>query len=205
MKSTTNKTYRDGLQGLRSQLWELLPAQALSVFDQDAEQLQAQYPSILKVSVGDSAPVFKLPNAVGKEVDLQYLLSKGKVVLVFYRGSWCPYCNLQLALYQEQLDTIESLGAKLVAISPQNPDSSFSMQEKNALRFEVLSDAANEVARQYTSVFKYGQAPYQAMAELGYDFDSFYADASREIPVPAVFIIHQEGSIRFAKAEGGDY
>ena len=97
------------------------------------------------------------------------------------------------------------MGATLVAISPQNPDASLDMQQKNELEFEVLSDIGNTVARSYTTVFRYGDAPLQAMKDLGYDFHSFYADESGEIPVPATFVIAPDGKIAIACSEGGDY
>lgn len=183
----------------------MLPASSLSVFESDANALQAAHQHILKLNVGDKAPPFSLSNAVGERVTLQSLLKKGKVVLTFYRGTWCPYCNLQLNQYQNVLEDINRLGANLVAVSPQTPDESLNMKEKNELGFEVLSDNSNMVARQFTSVFKNGEAPIEAMAALGIDFDNHYSDDSRELPVPAVFIIEQDYTLSFAKAIGGDY
>lgn len=199
------KSYQESLSGLQEQLTEMLPAEALDVFETDANQLQKNHPSVLKVKVGDRAPAFVLPNAVGETVQLADLLQQGQVVLTFYRGTWCPYCNLQLSLYQKSLDSIHQRGASLVAISPQTPDQSLSIKEKNELQFEVLSDAGNQVARQYTTVFRYADAPLATMGELGYDFDSFYSDDSHELPIPAVFVIDQQGYVVFAQSEGGDY
>ena len=125
--------------------------------------------------------------------------------MTFYRGTWCPYCNLQLNQYQQALPSIKNAGAQLVAISPQTPDESLNIKEKNELQFEVLSDNGNIVARQYTTVFKNGEEPINTMTALGFDFDAHYSDDSREIPVPAVFIIEQNGTISFAKTAGGDY
>ena len=107
--------------------------------------------------------------------------------------------------YQQILPEIHAANANLVAISPQTPDSSLDIKEKNELQFEVLSDNGNIIARQFTTVFKNGEAPLATMRELGFDFDSFYADDSKELPVPATFIIEQDGSISFAQSEGGDY
>ena len=205
METRTIPSYKEGLKELREQLKEMLPSDALATFDNDAEQLENRHTSILKLDKGDKAPDFSLVNAVGETVRLSDLLQKGKVVLTFYRGAWCPYCNLQLKQYQQILDEIKKCSASLVAVSPQTPDSSLSIKETNELEFEVLSDNGNIVARQFTKVFKNGDAPIKAMTDLGYDYDSFYGDDSREIPVPAVFIINEEGIISFAKAEGGDY
>lgn len=205
MEERTIPSYKEGLKELREQLKEMLPSDALTTFDNDAEQLAHTHKSILKLNRGNKAPDFSLINAIGETVRLSDLLRKGKVVLTFYRGAWCPYCNLQLKQYQQILNEIKERGASLVAVSPQTPDSSLSIKETNELEFEVLSDNGNIVARQFTTVFKNDDAPIQAMTDLGYDYDSFYGDDSREIPVPAVFIINEEGIITFAKAEGGDY
>jgi len=205
MKNRTTPSYKDGLNELRSQLNEMLPSDALATFDNDAKQLGNTHTSILKLNIGDKAPDFSLVNAVGETVRLNDFLQKGKVVLTFYRGTWCPYCNLQLNQYQQILNEIKEKGASLIAISSQTPDSSLSIKETNELEFEVLSDNGNIVARQFTTIFKNGDAPIQAMTDLGYDYDGFYGDDSREIPVPAVFIIDQNGILTFAKTEGGDY
>lgn len=198
-------TYQEGLSELRGNLSKMLPEEALGLFDTDAENLQKTHTTILKANVGDKATDFSLSNALDETVSLSKLLKHHKVVLVFYRGTWCPYCNLQLAHYQAALERIHSLGAKLLAISPQTPDESLNIKEKNELKFEVLSDNGNIVARNYTTVFKNGNAPVNTMSELGFDFDAHYSDDSRELPVPAVFVINQDSTIAFAKAEGGDY
>ena len=93
----------------------------------------------------------------------------------------------------------------IVAISPQTPDESLNIKEKNELDFEVLSDNGNIVARKYTNVFKNADAPLNAMTELGFNFDGYYSDDSRELPVPAVFIIEEDATISFAESLGGDY
>ncbi|MEM9673210.1 MAG: peroxiredoxin-like family protein [Cyclobacteriaceae bacterium] len=198
-------SYTEELQELQGNLQKMLPAEALEVFDQDAQALQANYISILKLNRGDAAPDFSLTNAVGEIVKLSDLLQKNKVVLTFYRGTWCPYCNLQLQQYQRALPEIKALGAGLVAISPQTPDESLSMKEKNELQFEVLSDNGNMVARQYTTIFVNGQAPVAAMTSLGIDFNGHYSDDSQELPVPAVFVIEQDGTVLLAQTAGGDY
>ena len=98
--NTKINSYQENLKDLRSNLGEMLPKNALDVFDNDAENLQSTHTSILKLQVGDKAAGFSLSNAIGQTVKLSELLKESKVVLTFYRGSWCPYCNLQLAYYQ---------------------------------------------------------------------------------------------------------
>ncbi len=198
-------SYQENLKALVGNLAGMLPETALAVFNKDAEMLQANYHPILKLQVGEKAPDFSLSNALDKTIKLSDLLQKGKVVLVFYRGTWCPYCNLQLAHYQKSLDVIHKLGAELVAISPQTPNESLNIQQKNELNFEVLSDNGNIVSRMYTTVFKNADVPVNTMLELGIDFDVHYSDDSRELPIPAVFIIEKDATISFAKSLGGDY
>lgn len=206
MSSKTKiSSYSEELKELRNNLGKILPEDALAIFDSDAEFLQKNYQSILKLKSGDKAPNFSLSNHLGETVSLTNLLSKGKIILVFYRGTWCPYCNLQLQNYQKELEKINSLGANLVAISPQNPDETLSIKEKNDLKFEVLSDNGNIVAKQFTTVFESAEIAISTMKELGIDFDAYYSDDSRELPIPAIFIIEKDATISFAKTTGGDY
>ncbi len=203
--TNTVPNYKNDVSELITQLTDMIPADKFEIFNRDATQLAVDYQSPLKVSIGDTAPQFSLPNAKGETVDLTALLQQGPVVLTFYRGVWCPYCNLQLKNYQQILPQLKSVGANLIAVSPMTPDNSLSMQQTNELEYEVLSDIGNDVARQFTTVFKSNAAPIQAMSEMGYDFSSFYDDDSNEIPVPATFVIAQDGSIVFADSAGGDY
>ena len=205
MESNQTPVYKEQLKDLVSQIGEMLPEDALNIFNTDAARLAATYTDPLQLKVGDQAPLFSLSNARNEVIGLSDYLVKSSVVLVFYRGTWCPYCNLQLKLYQDILPELQEAGANLIAVSPQTPDNSLSIKEKNQLAFEVLSDPGNLVARKYTTVFKNGEAPIQAMKDLNIDFHAFYSDDSGELPVPAVFVIDQEGIVRFAKAESGDY
>jgi len=106
------------------------------------------------IQPGRKAPTFRLVNAMGFMVSLEDLLRHGSVVISFYRGSWCPYCNEEIKALHENLPKIHEQGANLVAISPELPDNSLSLIEKMNLKFEVLSDRHNMVARQYGVVFK---------------------------------------------------
>lgn len=198
-------SYNQEKIALQENLAAMVPQESLNVFITDANLLAKEITNPLKVSVGDKAPEFDLPNALGNIVSLQEYIKKGPVVITFYRGNWCPYCNLALNTYQRILLEIKALGANLIAISPQNPDSSLNMQEKHALEFEVLSDDKNEVAKQYTTIIKNALEAVDEAKKLGIDFYDFYDDKSRDIPVPAVFIIDTDGTIVYAKSEGGDY
>ncbi|CAN5268091.1 peroxiredoxin-like family protein [soil metagenome] len=145
--------------------------------------------------VGAYAPDFALPNAANKIVRLKSLLSKGPVVLTFYRGGWCPYCNLTLRALQKSLPAIEAENASLVAISPQLPDSSLSTVEKDKLTFEVLSDSGNKVAKQFGIAYEISSDLNKLYKEFGIDLAKDNGDESRELPLAATFVIAKNGSI----------
>jgi len=154
---------------------------------------------------GGMAPDFTLMDAKGEEVTLSKELEKGPVVLTWYRGGWCPYCNIQLAAYQRILPQIEELGGQLIAVSPELPDKSLSTTEKNGLRFRVLSDQNLEVARDYALVFELTPE----VAEIYGNFFSMKkyngADAKdNELPLAATYVIGQDGTVAYAFAEA-DY
>ncbi len=198
-------SYSENLEELVGQLKGMFPEDKFKVFNDDANRLARNYQSPLVLKKGDKAPLFELPNAQGKPVSMADLLAKGPVVLTFYRGAWCPYCNLHLKLLQQVIPEMAKVNASMVAISPMNPDSSQAIIEANELQFEVLSDAGNKIARQYTQVFRNADESINAMSDLGYDFYSFYDDRTAELPVSATFIISSDGIVSFAESEGGDY
>jgi peroxiredoxin len=148
--------------------------------------------------VGDLAPPFSLPDARGKKVSLDSLLREGRVVISFYRGQWCPFCDLQLRAYQEVLPRIRALGANLVAISPQTPDESLSTVEKRDLAFYVLSDAGNKTAQSYGLVWKVPVGLDALHKGFGVDLAKSNGDALNELPVPGTFILGSDGRIAFS-------
>ncbi len=148
--------------------------------------------------IGDQAPVFALPNAVGKTVTLAALLEKGPVVINFYRGAWCPYCNLELRAQQDALPLFQALGAQLVAISPNQPDKSLTSIEKHGLTYEVLTDAHNALARQYGLVFTVSEAVRPIYQQIGFDIPAHNGDDSWELPLPATYIVNRDGVIVYS-------
>lgn len=146
--------------------------------------------------VGDQAPDFILPNAVNKMVSLGNCLKSGPVILKFYRGGWCPICNLDLKEIQRYLPQIESLGARVLAISPQNPDKTFTTKQKNELGFDVLSDSNQDVIRAYNLQFDPGD-DYHSRRDLTQE----NGDGSKFLPVPATFIIDPDFTIVAAHVE----
>jgi peroxiredoxin len=150
------------------------------------------------LKAGDLAPDFVLPDALGGQVRLSTLLAKGNVVLSFYRGGWCPYCNLELRALQLALPAFLQLGATLVAVSPQTPDASLSTAEKNALAFPVLSDANSRVARAFGVAFDLSDELRPIYARFGHALPDVNGDASWQLPIPATYVIGRDGVITLA-------
>lgn len=149
------------------------------------------------LNVQDTAPDFQLKNATGNLVSLHDYIVKGPVVLTWYRGGWCPYCNLTLRALQESLPAFQTKGASLLALTPELPDHSLSTLEKNELTFEVLSDIGNAVARRYGVVFKLTNE-VAAAYQKGFDLHGVNGDESDELPLAATYVIDQQGIIRYA-------
>ena len=165
-----------------------------------AEGLQALEESgITKnaLQVGDVAVNFTLKNASGKEVTLYDELKNGPVVLMWYRGGWCPYCNLTLHHMQEALPEFKKNGASLLALTPEVPDSSITTKEKNELEFEVLSDLDNTVARQYKVVFKLTD-DVAASYEASFGLSNYNGNKKSELPLAATYIIGTDKKIKYA-------
>ena len=150
------------------------------------------------IDVDDQAPNFVLPDATGNSVELRTLLQHGPVVLTFYRGGWCPYCNIELRALQSALPQIRGHHATLVAVSPQTPDQSLSTAEKNELEFPVLSDSGNKVAREYGIVFTLPEALRPIYENFGIELPAHNGDESFDLPVPATYVIDGEGKVRYA-------
>ena len=167
--------------------------------EQQARLACMTFPKAL--TVGDRAPQFALPNASGRLVDLAELLAAGPVVLTFYRGAWCPYCNTQLRGLQQALPEIESLGAALVAVSPQVPDGSLELIDEHELTFEVLSDAKSRIASDYGIVFALAAADRELFLEVGNDLATTNDDESWVLPAPATFVIAGSGTIRYVRVD----
>ena len=153
-------------------------------------------------AVGTVAPDFSLLDAFGSSVSLRELLAVGPIVLSFYRGEWCPFCNFELHALQEVLPQIQALGATLVAVSPEKPDFGAIATEKHKLTFPVLSDAGNQVARQYGLVYQVSEdQKTMSLNMFQLDIAARNADGSWELPIPATFVIDPNSTIRFAHVD----
>ncbi len=192
-------TLHDRLDETKNGLTDLAPAELLDVFAAEQVRLEATTDRTTTVQVGDFVPDVTLPDATGNPVSLADLVVDGPAVLVFYRGAWCPYCNVALKAYQDEvLPTLDALGVPLAAISPQGPDGSLTIAEKNALSFPVLTDAGSALARQLGLVFALTDEVQTAQRAFGNDFEAINAGGEWELPMPTVLVVDAERKVTFA-------
>jgi peroxiredoxin len=207
MSRETSIEYPDGsfdlmveLERFRIMRDDVIPAGITGLMDRATAELIASGREGRAAGIGDRAPGFSLPNALGEQVSLRRTLTKGPVVLSFYRGIWCPFCNLELRALQQFMPQINALGGTLVAISGQTPDNSLSAAEKHRLTYEVLSDTGLAVASSYGLVFRLPGYLRAAYEELGHPIPMFNGAGQHMLPVPGTFVIAPSGIIRFAYA-----
>lgn len=186
------------LQSFRAEFARTAPEGRVALYEAKIEELRASFAEDKAIGMGDAAPGFALPGIAGRQVVLEDLLRQGPVVLTFYRGGWCPYCNLQLRAYQAALPQMVALGARLVAVSPQLPDNSLGTAEKNALTFDVLSDVGNVVARRYGLVYALPPELREALRSNDKALSRINGDENWELPVPATYVIGEDGRVMLA-------
>lgn len=179
-----------------------------------AEQSAAKYPEAIKVIMkngidelkgsnlvskalrkGDRFPNFVLPNAEGKEIDSKVLLEKGSLIISFYRGGWCPYCNIELKALQKALPEFKSKNAQLIAISPESPDNSLTSKEKNNIDFEVLTDTDNNFSRSINLVYKLPDELVSLYKKFGIDLEESQNNKNNELPISATYVVNENGII----------
>lgn len=148
------------------------------------------------LNVGDKAPIFKALNQDSVIYKLSDELKKGPVVLIFYRGNWCPICNKHLSSIQDSLQLIYDKGASVIAISPEKPEFLSKMSEKSGAKFNLLYDENYKISDAYDVTFlpdKKQLAIYNTM--LNANLEKTHSDNSERLPIPATFIINKEGKI----------
>ncbi len=164
----------------------------------------AEVVSKTALSVGAKMPSFRLSDANGKTVASSDLLKKGNLVVVFYRGAWCPYCNLYLKKLQNNVSQIQAQNAAIVAISVENPDKSLSVAQKNKVSFDVLSDPKLETARKFGIVYQLDSDTNEKYKGYGIDLVRQNETATPDLPLSATYIVNQKGEITYAFLES-DY
>jgi peroxiredoxin len=189
---STRNLYRD----------QKLPKPALEIMDAATAELVNNAAVSHALQPGDIAPDFILPKVDGRSVRLYSELERGPVVLVFYRGGWCPFCNIHLRGFQKSLAEFKAAGAQVVAISPQLPDQSLTTQEKDELAFPVLSDVGLNTARAFRVAFELPKALLDLYADFDQPLESSNGvEGAKELPLPATFVIRADRTIAYAHVE----
>jgi peroxiredoxin len=174
------------------------PIELMATFAREQSELAARGVPDGIAAVGSHLPDVDLVDAYGAPMTLYAATRAQPAVLVFYRGAWCPYCNIALSHYQARLyPTLSARGVKLIAISPQTPDGSLTMQEKNELAFTVLSDPGNTLARHLGILTAPSPEVRAAQLQLGLDLTSVNADGSTALPMPTTVILDGRQVIRW--------
>lgn len=179
------------------------PAAVEALHRSTVELIEAGAPA-RALKVGDVAPEFILPDPDGNPVSSKVMLAKGPLVVTFYRGVWCPYCNFDLSALEEARPDIESRGASLVAISEQTAPNSRKSQRQNGLGFPILGDHGGEIANQFGVRWTLPEYLRLVQKSLGADLTQFNGEDSWTLPMPARYVIAQDGKIVYAEVNA-DY
>ena len=175
------------------------PPEVVAVFHKSTAELVASGQATRALKVGDRAPVFRLPDSEGTTVASAELLTNGPLVVTFYRGAWCPYCNMDLQAIEAAALQIRSLSASLVAISPQTQASSTKSKRDNALSFPILSDHGGEIAAAFGLRWRVQAELKAVMTAFKVDLATFNGEPSWTLPMPARYVIAQDGVIAYSE------
>ncbi|KAJ56673.1 hypothetical protein ACMU_06955 [Actibacterium mucosum KCTC 23349] len=182
-----------------AQLWEnaaqQMPGEIVEKINTGMQRMIDGETPYSPLAVGQTAPAFTLNNFDGTPRALSEYLAKGPLVLFFFRGDWCPFCNIQLKHYQDNLVEFAKYGAQLVAVSPEKPDHSTVMAEKHRLTFDVLYDVADEVGEAFGVTLRVPSEHEEVLTQLGVPLTERNGTANWTLPVPGVFVIGQDGKI----------
>ncbi|HEY6937716.1 MAG TPA: peroxiredoxin-like family protein [Terriglobales bacterium] len=194
-------TLREELEERKALAAQYVPEDVQQVNRQTVEQLAASGMAGRILAVGAAAPRFELPDQDGKPVSSHELLSHGRLVICFFRGRWCPFCVAQMEAMNSALSQIEKTGARLVAISPQTTKQCFFMRDQHHLRYPLLSDGGNQVARQFGLVYRVPDEQKQVYSRTFVNLPFLNGEASWELPIPATYILERDGRVLYASAD----
>lgn len=183
------------IKKMQEQMLPKIPENVLNLLQSKTQELINSGIADKAFKKGNKIPQITLKNAHNNLINVNELLKDGPVVISFYRGGWCPYCNLELKALQENLEEIESTGAKLIAITPELPDKSLTTSEKHKLEFEVLSDVGNKISKQFGLEFKLAEELHGIYKQFNFNIHDYNGDDSWSLPIPATYIINKEGVI----------
>ena len=191
---------QDKLDALKTEFeTKMAPPAVVAVMHRVTDELIASGQAERALKAGDRAPEFTLPDPEGKLVASRELLAKGPLVVTFYRGAWCPYCNLDLQALEEARPEIEARGASLVAISQQTAANSRKSQRSNKVGFPIVGDKGGELAENLDLRWHLPEDLQAIHKQLGADLVAFNGENSWTLPMPARYVIGQDGIIAYAE------
>lgn len=197
----SHMSLEEQLADLTAKLRSLVPVERLATFDRAAEDLKTSGIVARALQPGAVAPSFELPDGEGMLWRSGDLLRSGPMVVVFYRGRWCAYCNAQLAALQQIHKEIAGRGASLVAISPQTVKHTYMTRDMHRLRFLVLSDTGNQVARKFGLVYRVSPDLQRMYESIMTKLTGYNGDQSWELPLAATYIVSADGIISYARLD----
>ena len=177
-----------------------VPAEAQAIHIRAVAELKEKHIAANVLPVGAKAPEFNLPDHDGKVISTGTLLAGGRLVLCFFRGRWCPFCVGQMEAVNLIAPEIAQAGAVLIAISPQTVQQSFFMRDQHKLRFPLLSDAGNQVARQFGLTYRVPEFQAAIYRRAFVNLPFVNGDESWELPIPATYILDRDGTVLYASA-----
>jgi len=184
----------------KERIAKYVPAATLELHARVVADLKAQGLATNSLAAGAKAPAFTLPDHAGRPISSAQLLGRGRLVLCFFRGRWDPFCCGQMEAMNRILPQIEQAGASLAAISPQTVKQSFFMVDQQRLRFPLLSDSENRVARQYQLVYRVPDEQREIYHRAFVNLPFINGTESWELPIPGTYILDRDGSVLFASA-----
>ncbi|MGH9601050.1 MAG: peroxiredoxin-like family protein [Terriglobales bacterium] len=197
-EAVTGNTLQERLDALKTRARSLLQPEIIAIHDRATEELQASGLASRILPVGAIAPAFELPDRNGKTVRSADLLARGRLVIDFFRGRWCPYCIAELEALDAALPRIREAGASLVAISPQTVRQTDFLVDQHKFSFPVLSDAGNGVARAFGLVYEVPAYLRELYQRSFINLPLANGDQSWELPLPATYVLERDGTVLYA-------
>jgi peroxiredoxin len=195
-----NRSLREQFAERKELVAKYVPAEVQAIHARVIAELQQQRIAEGALAVGAKAPAFELTDHNGKLVSSTELLTKGRLVICFFRGRWCPFCVGQLEAMNLMIPEIEEAGAWLIAISPQTMQQSFFMADQHKLRFPLLSDVGNNVARQFGLVYRVPEFQQAVYRRAFINLPLANGDESWDLPIPATYVVDPDGTVIYASS-----
>lgn len=178
---------------LNEQLISQIPKKTLQAFQKSIQELKDNEIEKRSLNLGDTFPNFKLKNSNHKTIELKELLNEQKIIIAFLRGSWCPYCNLEINAFQNEINKFKNV--KLIIITPQTENDNSNWHTQNNLSFDILSDKENKLAKKVGIDFNLQEFVIPYYEKIGIDLPKINQAENHTLPIPAVYLLNEKGCI----------